>query len=60
MDTLDANWRKSSKSGGNGGDCVEVADVPGRVLVRDTKDQEDGPVLRFTPREWKRFTRTLK
>lgn len=59
MDTIDANWRKSTKSGGNGGECVEVAGVPGRVLVRDSKERGDGPVLRFTPAEWKRFTRTL-
>ena len=26
MDMTGARWRKSTKSGGNGGDCVEVAD----------------------------------
>ena len=26
MDLTDATWRKSSYSGDNGGDCVEVAD----------------------------------
>ncbi|KWV32127.1 DUF397 domain-containing protein [Micromonospora rifamycinica] len=36
-------WRKSTRSGGNGGACVEVADnLPDRVLVRDTKDREGG------------------
>lgn len=25
MDSVNANWRKSTWSGGNGGDCVEVA-----------------------------------
>jgi hypothetical protein len=29
-------WRKSTYSGGNGGQCVEVA-ASGRVLVRDSK-----------------------
>jgi Domain of unknown function (DUF397) len=38
-------WRTSRYSGGNGGECVQVAGAPsiGRVLVRDSKDQ-DGPV----------------
>ena len=32
-------WRKASASAGNGA-CVEVAAVPGGVLVRDSKDPE--------------------
>ena len=39
---LDVTWRKSSHSGGSGGNCVEVgtsAEV-GRVLVRDTRDRQ--------------------
>jgi hypothetical protein len=52
---MDATWKKSSYSGGNGGGCVEVgAPQAGRVLVRDTKDRQ-GPVLRFTPGAWRRF-----
>ena len=53
---MDASWRKSSYSGGNGGRCIEVGTHAGngRVLVRDTKDRP-GPVLRFTPAAWKRF-----
>ncbi|WP_433348402.1 DUF397 domain-containing protein [Micromonospora sp. CA-111912] len=48
-----AQWRKSTKSGGNGGDCVEVADnLPGVVLVRDTKDR-DGGTLAFSPDAWR-------
>lgn len=31
-------WRKSSYSGGEGDNCVEVAVRPGGVRVRDTKD----------------------
>ncbi|MCC5034055.1 DUF397 domain-containing protein [Streptomyces sp. WAC 00631] len=37
-------WFKSSYSGTNGGDCVEVAMVPGTVHVRDSK-RPDGPAL---------------
>jgi hypothetical protein len=53
------NWRKSSFSGGNGGQCVESASAPGRVLVRDTADRA-GTVLTFTPQAWQEFAATLK
>jgi len=49
-------WRKSSRSSGNQGNCVEVADnLPGRVLVRDSKDPH-GPILTFSPKAWATFT----
>ena len=51
-------WRKSSYSGGNGGQCVEVA-APGRVLVRDTKHRA-GAVLAFTPDAWRAFAASIK
>jgi Domain of unknown function (DUF397) len=57
--TGNAMWRKSSYSGGSGGDCVEVRDGTGRVLVRDTKDRT-GPVLPFTPQAWRRFADRVK
>jgi len=48
-------WRTSSRSGSNGGNCVEVADnLPGRVLVRDSKDT-GGPTLAFSPAAWHSF-----
>ncbi|MFG2064930.1 DUF397 domain-containing protein [Micromonospora sp. NPDC048871] len=50
-----ARWRKSSRSSGNGGACVEVADnLPGLVGVRDSKDPT-GPALVFTPTAWRAF-----
>ncbi|MGC5029308.1 DUF397 domain-containing protein [Micromonospora sp. DT229] len=50
-----ARWRKSSRSSGNGGDCVEVADnLPGLIGVRDSKDPT-GPALVFTPTAWRAF-----
>jgi hypothetical protein len=53
-------WRKSSRSNGNGGDCVEVADLPdGSRAVRDSKDRS-GPVLLFTPSEWQAFVEGVK
>ncbi len=53
------NWRKSSYSGDNSGNCIEVADDDSRVIVRDTKDRT-GPVLRFTPDAWRRLVKQLK
>jgi hypothetical protein len=55
MDLTRAQWRKSTRSGGNGGDCVEVAsNLPGRVAVRDSKNP-DGAVLALTPAAWRDF-----
>ncbi|MGH3217992.1 MAG: DUF397 domain-containing protein [Streptosporangiaceae bacterium] len=53
-------WHKSSYSGSNGGNCVEVADnLPGLVAVRDSKDP-DGPALTFAPADWRTFTTCVK
>ena len=55
MELIGARWRKSSRSSGNGGACVEVADnLPGVVGVRDSKDP-GGPALTFTPAAWRAF-----
>ncbi|MGW2627631.1 DUF397 domain-containing protein [Micromonospora taraxaci] len=60
MDLSGAQWRKSTKSGNNGGSCVEVADnLPGVVLVRDTKDR-DGGTLTFEPAAWAGFVDLAK
>ena len=60
MDLTRAEWRKSSRSGGNGGDCVEVArNLPRIVAVRDSKDPH-GTALTVTPDEWARFITRLK
>jgi hypothetical protein len=52
------NWRKSSYSGANGGQCVEIA-VHGPVLVRDSKNPL-GAVLTFTPETWRKFAMKIK
>ncbi len=60
MDLTSANWRKSSYSSANGGQCVEVArNLPGTVAVRDSQDPA-GPALAFTPRQWAAFTAQIK
>jgi hypothetical protein len=43
-----AIWRKSSYSGGNGGECVELAFTKHATGVRDSKNPT-GPVLEFAP-----------
>ncbi|WP_422755438.1 DUF397 domain-containing protein [Micromonospora sp. WMMD708] len=60
MDLTGAIWRKSTRSSGNSGDCVEVAaNLPGVVGVRDSKDRS-GPVLTFAPTAWRSFLRHAK
>jgi hypothetical protein len=50
-----ATWRKSTRSGPDGGNCVEVAELTsGRRGVRDSKNPT-GPVLIFTASEWGAF-----
>jgi hypothetical protein len=53
------SWRKSSYSGGSGGNCVELAAEPnGRVLIRDTKDRS-GPVLAVSPAAFRELVNRL-
>jgi len=52
------SWRTSSYSGSNGGQCIEVA-VPGRVLVRDSKNP-DGARLGFSAQAWRKFAARIK
>jgi hypothetical protein len=52
-------WRKSTFSGGNGGNCVEVGHSAGRVLVRDTKDRA-GATLAVGADAWRRFAATAR
>jgi hypothetical protein len=60
MEDRDLKWRKASYSSNGGGNCIEVADHANRVLIRDTKDLGHGPVLRFSPDAWRRFTGRIK
>jgi hypothetical protein len=59
IDLSRAVWRKSTRSGSSG-NCVQVADnVPGLVVVRDSKDRS-GPALAFAPAAWTAFLAALE
>ncbi|MCZ7378661.1 DUF397 domain-containing protein [Micromonospora sp. WMMC250] len=59
-DLAGATWRKSTRSGGSGGNCVEVADnLPGVVGARDSKDPT-GAALVFATATWAAFVDGVK
>jgi Domain of unknown function (DUF397) len=66
VDLTGAAWRTSTYSGGNGGQCVQVAAIPARhdqtgriCAVRDSKNPR-GTVLAFGHGQWHRFTAAVK
>ena len=60
MDQLEGRtWCKSSYSGSNGGNCIEVTTTHGTVAVRDSNDPH-GPVLTFAGKDWQHFTSQLQ
>jgi hypothetical protein len=55
-----AIWIKSSYSGDNGGNCIEIAPgIPNVVPVRDSKNP-DGPVLVLNRSAWASFVAAVK
>jgi hypothetical protein len=59
-DLTRATWRKSTRSGGTGGNCIEVArNLPGAVAIRDSKDPH-GPKLIITPSTWQELTAAIQ
>ena len=60
VDLSRADWHKSTRSNGSGGNCVEVArNLPGVVAVRDSKNPH-GPVLIIGRDEWARLITRLR
>ena len=53
------NWRKSSKSGNGGEQCVEVGTASASVGVRDTVDR-GGFTLSVPAAAWTAFLGTLR
>lgn len=54
----ESQWRKSSYSGGHGGNCIEVAATARGIVVRDSKSP-DGPVLLITADQWANFCKSV-
>ncbi|GAA3200527.1 DUF397 domain-containing protein [Actinocorallia longicatena] len=60
MDLTNATWRKATRSGSNGGDCVEVTGVTsGVIAIRDSKHPESGH-LTLSRTRFHAFTKHLK
>ncbi|MDP9795689.1 hypothetical protein J2S43_004201 [Catenuloplanes nepalensis] len=60
IDLTGATWRKSTRSGSTGGNCVEVAaNLPGVIAVRDSKDAA-GPALLVSPAAFEAFTASVR
>ncbi|MDP9798454.1 hypothetical protein J2S43_006966 [Catenuloplanes nepalensis] len=53
-DLTGATWRKSSRSGPNCDNCVEIAFVTPAIAIRDSKDP-NGPALILAPNGWSAF-----
>ncbi|GAB3209902.1 DUF397 domain-containing protein [Marinactinospora thermotolerans] len=56
---LGLRWHKSTYSGNQGGQCVEVAETPKTVYVRDTQNRDLG-ALGFTPAAFAAFVEDVK
>jgi hypothetical protein len=59
MDLTPRTWRKSSYSGANSGNCIEVASAAFTVAVRDSQDPH-GLELTFSQPGWQAFTRRIR
>ncbi|MFI7101697.1 DUF397 domain-containing protein [Streptomyces sp. NPDC050161] len=60
LDLSAVQWRKSSYSNQEGGNCIEVSDdFPATVPVRDSKNPH-GPALLFPAAAWNSFVDTVK
>ncbi|MGW1727361.1 DUF397 domain-containing protein [Streptomyces sp. NPDC002306] len=55
MSSEEPHWVKSSYSGGEGGECLEVSVSAHIVRVRDSKHPEDGPALGVALTAWADF-----
>jgi uncharacterized protein DUF397 len=55
--TKEPRWLRSPAC--SGGNCVEIAKVGGRYLIRDAKNPDVAP-LSFSADEWDAFARAVK
>lgn len=59
VDFASVSWRKSTYSGGEGGECVELADLDAAVGIRDSKNPY-GPKLVVSRRNLRVFITRIK
>jgi hypothetical protein len=59
VESLAAQWRKSSRSTSTGADCVEISHWPSGTAVRDSKRPANGALL-FGPSLWAAFLTAAK
>lgn len=57
--TIKSEWRKSSRSGSGGNECVELRVTGDGAAIRDTKSRTAG-TLALPPAQWSRFLRSVK
>lgn len=56
-----AQWRKSTYSNGQGGNCVIYGELPnGHRALKDSKLGDSSPVLVFDHDEWSAFIKGVK
>jgi hypothetical protein len=53
-------WRKSSRSQGNGGNCVEARPATGGFQVRDSKLDESSPIFDLAQGEFEALLRAAR
>lgn len=58
LDARGAAWRKSRRSMPDG-NCVEAAEAPGGILVRDSADRT-GVLLRYSVEVWRTFASRVR
>jgi hypothetical protein len=60
MRNIPETWRRSTYSGGSGGNCLEVAvgHPTAAIPVRDSKNPH-GPKLVFRPEAWSAFVEAV-
>jgi len=59
IDFTTADWRKSTHSGGDSGQCVEIAALPTVIGIRDSKNTHR-PSLAVSPRAFERLLQGIK
>ncbi|MFC9506712.1 DUF397 domain-containing protein [Streptomyces sp. NPDC057002] len=51
---MGTQWRKSTYSGDQGGQCLEIAEAPTTIAIRDSKNPA-GPILTLDPATFTTF-----